>query len=205
VLFKGEITSKNNEINIINSEIEALKTNNSNIFLDDVLVSSVDVDALNLVNSNLKTSNRVESAGVILLTGSDFKTNPESGNEIITKNVIAINVSDILFSNADIDTNGQAIENKGSLNIKNSESIASFKINNYDNSVLNIENSFNTSSPVSVEDINKMSYVSGSTSNISSCVGNIFEDETKLELNELGEVVETTNVKENNAQNWINC
>lgn len=202
VLFKGEITSKNNEINIINSEIEALKTNNSNIFLDHVLVSSVDVDALHLVNSNLKTSNRVESAGGILLTGSDFKTNPESGNEIITKNVIAINASDILFSNADIDTNGQAIENKGSLNIKNSESTASFNINNYDNSVLNIENSFNNSSSVIVEDMSKMSYVSGSNSKILECIGNIFEDETKLELNELSKVEEVTSVKENNAQNW---
>ena len=160
------------------------------------------------------------------MIGSDLKTNPENAtNEIVTGNIIDINSSDVLFSNtsintngqlienkgnlkisnAIINTNGQAIENKGNLNIKNSEATLSFKINNYDNSVLNIENSFNNSSSVIVEDMSKMSYVSGSNSNILECVGNIFEDNIiKLELNE-GEVVEATTIKGNNAQNWINC
>jgi len=50
-----------------------------------------------------------------------------------------------------------------------------------------------------------MSYVSGFNSNIVSCIGNIFEDRTELMLNESGEVVETTNIKDNNAQSWVNC
>ena len=226
VLFKGRIESENSNVNIVNSEVEDLKTNNSNLFLDNILASSSSTNALHLINSNLKTNNRIESVGGILLIGSDLKTNPENAtNEIVTGNIIDINSSDVLFSNtsintngqlienkgnlkisnAIINTNGQAIENKGNLNIKNSEATLSFKINNYDNSVLNIENSFNNSSSVIVEDMSKMSYVSGSNSNILECVGNIFEDNIiKLELNE-GEVVEATTIKGNNAQNWINC
>lgn len=210
VLFKGRVESENSNVNIANSEVEDLKTNNSNVFLDHVLVSSSSDDALHLINSNLKTSNRIKVVGGILLTGSDLKTNPENAtNEIVTGNIIDINSSDVLFSNTSINTNGQVIENKGNLNIKNSEATLSFKINNYDNSVLNIVDSFNTSSPIVVVDMNKMLYVSGSTSNISSCEGNIFEDETKLELNEneLGEIeiVRTTSIKkDNNAQSWNN-
>ena len=205
LLFKGKVELHNNNVEVVNSEIETLKTNNSNIRMENALVTSTDINSVEATNSNITLSNRIEIKGGVALNGSDFKTNPSANNDYILGNIFNINSSNVILSNTNINTNGYTIENKGNLNIKNSESLSSFTINNYDNSILNIENSFTTSTPISVVDVNKMSYVSGFNSNIVSCIGNIFEDRTELMLNESGEVVETTNIKDNNAQSWVNC
>lgn len=225
VLFKGAIELNNNNIELVNSEVEAIKTNNTNLRLEDVLVTSFDIDAVDLINSDVTLSERIEVNGGVILNGTDVKTNPSTSNEYIIGENFNINSSNVIFSNTNIstngfdivssnvtldntniNTNGYDIENKGNLNIKNSQSTSLFTIKNYNNSVLNIVDSFNTLSSIDVEDMNKMSYVSGSASNIRYCTGNIFEKRTDLTLNESGEIIGTTSVnKDNNAQNWVNC
>lgn len=206
VLFKGDVTLNNDDIEVVNSEVFSLTANNSNVRLEDVLVNSTALDAVNLINSNVTLNERIEVSGGFILNGSNLKTNPSALNEFVLNNVFDIISSDVLVSNTEISFNGSNIENKGDLNIKNSSATSSFTINNGNNSTLNIEDSFSTpSTPITVVDSDKMAYVSGSNSNIASCSGNIFEDKEELTLNESGEVIETTSIKENNAQSWINC
>lgn len=228
VSITANLNLKDNNLKLSYSSINSLNINNSKA---DITESYISQDIITQ-NSNISLNNEIRfnkliaNNSKIFLDGkiktnlfniknTKFSTKIDVSNEhnlIESTDFIINNGTEANINSTKLQLN--RIDNYGNLTIQSSEvktSGFSLRINNYNNSILHIEDSFNDTSSSSVEvaerSNQRMSLVSGTNSRVAGCVGEIFNKEYEIKADSLTSTsfIKVTKPKENNKQNWDGC